>query len=443
MEVKRWCIRGGMSLGACGLFLWPMLAIASAQPSAQSPQELAGYRQVIRLSAADGSYIYQTSSGEQPYNEPSQPPKPTPPPPPLAPKPQPTTPTCAVQGDMHQLCTTQGLTLSPKATSSEALIQQFAAQRATLDRVLRAPTRAMAHGKCGQQRIDLPMPIQYCMPGADQTNRWMLQGITGQGESGWPAAEGLDLTIVSAYYNKRGPKFEHARISLINNATGRLSHVRLVEAKAGRQAGCATQNEVSLCQFVSHAGGLAWAGQYLYMAGASNLHVFDLSQFVQLGDEYVLPEVRRYGVAGPQNFKMAYVSIDTSRHELLAGPYLPETTTEPIVHWPLRADGSIADMQASYGVATSGRQPSIRIQGAASHSGTYFLSQSGSLQTKEKDYLYVVRPGGQAEQRPWHYGAEDLYIDPIRQLLWGAGEVAGRRSVVAVDISRYLPPLAE
>jgi hypothetical protein len=426
MSIKQ-CARQ-LGVGLCVLALSVLTIFpVKVRAATNTPFQLdtTGFAEVVRLAEADGSFIYQPrwlvpiAAGQTPTQPPSS------------------TEVCSASGDMQQICDLQGLRIIP-AADKESLLRQFGAPQISLFGVLNSATRAMAHGQCGQGRLDLPLVQSYCMPGSDQTNRWMLQGITGEGESGWPAVEGLNLTIVSAYHNQRGPTYEHARISLINNTTGKLLHARLVEAKAGHQPGCAFQNDVSLCQLISHAGGLAWAGKYLYMAGASRLHVFDLTHFVQLDDEYVLPEIRRDGVTGPNNFKMAFVSVDTSRHELIAGPYLDNTTREPLAHWPLRADGSLASPQASYAVATQGRQQSIRIQGAASHEGTYFLSQSGSLQTKEKDYLYIIRPGGTAERRRWLYGAEDLYIDPTRQLLWGPGEVAGRRSVVGVDISRYL-----
>jgi hypothetical protein len=104
--------------------------------------------------------------------------------------------------------------------------------------------------------------------GDNSVNYWTPQGITGNGNG---------VQAVSWYMGKSGNE-QGVRISFVNRGEGAHGEYRFglaVVPKGGQSFG----------QVKVHAGGIAWAGKYLYMADTNNgVRVFDLTQTLRVPD---------------------------------------------------------------------------------------------------------------------------------------------------------------
>ncbi|EPX56083.1 hypothetical protein D187_007425 [Cystobacter fuscus DSM 2262] len=168
------------------------------------------------------------------------------------------------------------------------------------------------------------------------TTDWIPQALTA-GVSG-----DTNVAIVSWHYAPSSPdkgvRLSVADISNMSGSTVNYRHVLLVRPTGAGQF--TTVNE--------HGGGLAWFGNYLYMADTSDgLRVFDLTQLRQVdtsttcetqvgkvgsvwcayGYKYVLPQVSAYtvpsAIASPCRPKFSFLGKDTrgGTSAVLSGEY--------------------------------------------------------------------------------------------------------------------------
>ncbi len=221
--------------------------------------------------------------------------------------------------------------------------------------VLTASTRPPATGYKGGFRWN---------DGDMATSEWIPQGLTA-GVSG-----SRNIALVSWHYAPSGPdkgvRVSVADISDMSASAVNYRHVLLVRPTGEGQF--TTVNE--------HGGGLAWFGDYLYMADTSDgLRVFDLTQVRQVdtsttcetqvgkvgavwcayGYKYVLPQVSAYTVPAsitlPCRPKFSFLGKDTrgGTSAVLSGEYCnngdtpcPHDGTTPglggrLYRWPVNA----------------------------------------------------------------------------------------------------------
>ena len=209
---------------------------------------------------------------------------------------------------------------------------------------------------------------------------WYPQGI----------AVSRDRAVLLVAWYRKGSSV--ARLSCVDARAGRYRHLRLL----GRDGGPVR----------SHAGGLAWCGDMLYVADTrGGLRVFDLSWAVRTeargDDRYALPQVGRYRPAG-EGLRFSYASVDEAQTGLLVGEYLDKAPGARLVRWPLAPNGLLAQEAASAAWITA----HTNLQGAAAVPGRMLLAQSrGPLRAGT---LHAAPYEETSESRRWAIGGEDL-----------------------------------
>ena len=143
-------------------------------------------------------------------------------------------------------------------------------------------------------------------------------------------------------------------------------------------------------RLAAHAGGLAWAGPFVYVASTDRLYRFDMRQiFTSGGSPFLLPD-RRYLVVPKQpyedNPRLSSVSTDWSgAPALVTAEYSATNKTTDVVRWPLRPGGGLAithgGVSSRYNFWVDKDSSIDKVQGVEAHRGTYWFSTSnGDLQ---------------------------------------------------------------
>lgn len=180
----------------------------------------------------------------------------------------------------------------------------------------------------------------------DEDSCWMPQGLTGSADAGELSTNSADkkLLAVSWHDENCGDRDTvGVRVSFIDVADMdhiKYRHVLLVEPVG--DAGAVTFKAVNI-----HAGGIVWAGDYLYVADTKNgLRVFDMTSIMRVdvdnnkigvdgdkmyafGYEFILPQVGKYNANNGENtdtdksMLFSWVSLDRSSDPpvLLTGEY--------------------------------------------------------------------------------------------------------------------------
>jgi hypothetical protein len=310
---------------------------------------------------------------------------------------------------------------------------------------------------------------------------WRPQGITGSREAGSP--ERPRWLAVSWYgLKERGNAQRGARISLVDCERGSPSfleyrHVLLVQDAKHLKSAAMFRLPASAPAYKQyggfapvriHAGGIAWVGNYLYVADTTlGLRVFDLTKIYAVqadpsksrcgkrGDamyafdyRYVLPQIGYYRMKGaaPHSF----VSVGTGTHGrcLWTGSYLlPAAKRTPTLFgWPLRPDGHIDTSRAAerFKPNDSGRH-AYNMQGAYRAGGSTWLTVTGRSRHKRSTARLISQaPGKKGVRWRWPHGAEDLYYEADTRTLWcltefAASESIGDRFVFGVSLPTYAP----
>ena len=207
---------------------------------------------------------------------------------------------------------------------------------------------------------------------ADSDSReWYPQGVDG-GRDG-------RVLLVSWYSKRTGA----ARISVVDQAHGRYGHVALVDADG--------------TPVKTHAGGLAWREDLLYVADTTRgLRLFDLTRF--RGD--TLPQSGTYAPAGKLRF--SFCSVDRAAGALLVGEYRDKQPGARLVRWPFGAGGLLAQEPASDAWVTA----HTNLQGALVLRG--HLLMAASRGPVREGRLTISRFRETAVRRRWAVGCEDL-----------------------------------
>jgi len=297
--------------------------------------------------------------------------------------------------------------------------------------------------------------------GDDNVDYWMPQGITGSSDA---AAGGLvagrRLLLVSWYHKdaegggpQRGVRVSVVDWNLVGRAVDDYRHLLLVEPTVGPD-GVPDFRAVEI-----HAGGIAWVGRWLFVADTRHgLRVFDMERVMEVatgedrmgrqgdrwyarGYRYVIPQVARYDVVSeprgcPVRFSFVALDRSTDPLSLVTGEYHADDRRARVLRWhldpetdlPWAPPGGVAPVEAYLAGRT-------KVQGAVSWNGAWYLSCSS--QWTRFGRLYRTGTGFDGGWLAWAYGAEDLYHERDRGLLWTPAEHPGTRDVVAVPRASF------
>ena len=246
------------------------------------------------------------------------------------------------------------------------------------------------------------------------TKDWYPQGIDGRGH----------VLLVSWYSKRTGA----ARLSVVDTDAGRYGHVALVTTD-GKPV-------------KTHAGGLAWREDILYVADTTRgLRLFDLDRFA--GD--TLPQAGWYRPAGAA-LRFSFASVDEAAGGLLVGEYTDKVPGARLVRWPFAPGGLLAQEAASDAWVTA----HANLQGAVVLAGQLLMAASrgpireGKLTTSPFAEAPSTGAGRSAARtsRPSAARSSRSPSTPTCRGRWPrrADRVQGRRALA--DRDDLQPPLA-
>ena len=283
--------------------------------------------------------------------------------------------------------------------------------------------------------------------GDDDVRYWMPQGVSGSSDA-WALGRvnGRRIIAVAWYDNGEGAGANRGvRVTFADHTLGtvRYRHALLVEPLP-----TAIPNFRGID---SHAGGIVWYGNYLYVAQTRvGFRVFDLNNIMQVETDqdemgyvdgryyarrykYIIPQIGLYRLHEDScAVKFSFVALDRSTmpHRFLSGEYHAGDHSGRLIHWRMAPNTHRLELREGLargeGAALSGE---TKMQGAVTYEGRWYISSSSQFLRYGK--LYTTAPGeGAPSERPWPYGPEDLYIERDRDRIWTATEFRGYRKVM-------------
>lgn len=307
---------------------------------------------------------------------------------------------------------------------------------------------------------------------------WMPQGFAGA-HAATPDGlyAGRHLYATSWYFGKfrnGDPGEDYTRISIAESTGDRVTygHIALVEPTSGG---------FKQLRYKSHADGVAWYGDRLFVANGVELQVYDLTHIWRMDDttrgdtglidgktsarfhRWALPLVARYSTytkagkdptepfpganprsCGPANDELCLstVSVDRSDSPSLVSAENRKGAGGRIVHWPL-ADLGVGAPTVVPALQKGYTSPVYNMQGIATDGTDYYMSgDCPETWPGYKTYscIHVAGPGDAPHvktQAPWL--TQGLSWDPHAKRLWGANEALkdtngnGRRVVFSLD----------
>jgi len=295
----------------------------------------------------------------------------------------------------------------------------------------------------------------------NRSRRWFPQGITTSADQGDPEdVEGREVVCTSWYSHDIQGLNKGTRLTFVDitdRSAPRYRHVLLVEPVL-------TASGVDVRPVQVHAGGIAWHGPYLHVAGtARGLVTFRLDDILQVpvsghrsalrllpsgavdsfGYRYLLPVRFTYDAFADDGFermRYSFLSIDrsTSPHHLVAGEYGRRAMSTRLVRYELdpstsllraHPDGYARPLELALGGVEG-------MQGATVVNGTYYLTTSSGAYGHGS--MYVGQPGAfTCHPGVLPIGTEDITYWPSRDELWSLTEYPSRRYVYAMNRSGF------
>ena len=279
---------------------------------------------------------------------------------------------------------------------------------------------------------------------------WWPQGVA--------ALRSGEVLLVGWYARRRGMRAPGTRISVVDRTPPdgpRYRHVLLVRP---RVLGLLPPAPVRV-----HAGGIAVHGDLLYVADTLlGVRLFRLGdvlrapagrpdrfrrRFLARGHDHVLPQFMALRVplrAGRRRLRHSFLSVGEvgGRHHLVVGEYRRKAQGPPrLARYLLDAATGLPeadDRGVIVPLEVHDAQPA-RMQGAAVHEGTWFVTASAGEGVPGD--LYVGAPGAWVHHRGvLPTGPEDLAWSRPGEELWCVTEWPGRRWVFPLATDRWRPP---
>lgn len=318
----------------------------------------------------------------------------------------------------------------------------------------------------------------------DTDGGWMPQGFTGSHDAyAGGLYEGRHLYIASWYYGKydfntHDPNEQYTRISITQSTGDQVTygHVALVEP---------VQGNFKELSYKSHADGIAWYGNRLFVANGVELQVYDLSHLWRMNDtseagggytglvggrtsarwhQWALPLLARYTTkpgavtdTDPQPFGagvrtcgpdkgvlcLSSLSVDRSTSSLVSVESIGDNPAARIVRWPLAQLGTQLPAKVNSFSRGYHADPVLKVQGAATD-GTHFYLSGDCPSSWHSGYscIHVAAEGETTHvltQAPEL--TESLSWDPNAGRLWGLNEaleketIGGKRVVFSINPS--------
>jgi hypothetical protein len=296
------------------------------------------------------------------------------------------------------------------------------------------------------------------------TRRWWPQGITTSADA-YDSSRIADREVIAvSWYSKAVEGVgKGTRISFIDFLAKTYRHVLLVVPTV-------VDGQVTLAPLKAHAGGIVWAGPFLYVAGTrKGIHVFRMEDLVRVPDElfvedhtrigpvddssgrlatygyrYVLPLRFAYHAAydeGHEPLRYSFLSLDRSNPrgpQLVAGEYGRGKQSTRLARFPLEPETfHLVSGEDGYSRPLLLEDKGERgMQGATIVHDTWYVTSSRGPTCLGS--LYVGSPGHFREHR-WALpvGPEDIAYVPQNDTLWSVSEHPWRRWVFRMKRSRF------
>ena len=261
--------------------------------------------------------------------------------------------------------------------------------------------------------------------GDNAVDYWWPQGITGSADATPGGVVDGHRELLVSWYSKNGKGTRVSFVNADNLSSAKYRHVLLVEPNDSGGFG--------LVQ--SHAGGIAWVGDFLYVAETNGgLRVFDMRRLLKvpnpddaLGYAFILPQVGLYKT--DPGLRFSFVALDrSSGPALVTGEYKQGAAGGRIVRWPLGAD-NLPTGQA----AAAFKSPAGSMQGALMLNGK--LGSSSSAGQGNPGTFTTGAPGAASKGHPWAAGVEDVSYAATSGRVYSLTEYPGARVVFGVGAS--------
>ncbi|MET7290384.1 hypothetical protein [Streptomyces sp. NPDC005573] len=385
-----------------------------------------------------------------------------------------------------------GSDLSGRVSDLDAALPKQGVQNllSQANRTLSTDTQCPDTFGTGDNGTPLAPVKRYCFEHDDEVStEWVPQAVTGVSDAQDDEYWGTARPVLTGWYDNENPgrsdgctasesdacNEKGVRVTFVDPSTNKYRHVLLVWPyynSYGHISYDALHADDTTLQNGIHAGGMAWYGNYLYVADTMNgLRVFDMSKIMDLnpdqdaskddatpdgltsnvsdtkqigrqnnvwygyGYRYVMPQVATWTFSSLQYNspdtdtcsttgapKASYVSIDrsTTPDELVVGEYCNSDTNFPntgrIGAWQL--NGSTGQLASSGGIASGVNKayylPQDLNQGAARYNGTWYFNQSHLYKNGTLIRARVGTDGKLAafgNGIPTAVGPEDLYYE--------------------------------
>lgn len=292
-----------------------------------------------------------------------------------------------------------------------------------------------------------------------KTPEWMPQGVSGSADAFDDGKLDERRVVAVSWYHKpeesadpgvnKGVRVSFVDVTDIDEGVVPYRHVLLVEPF--EDGGGPDFRAVKI-----HAGGIAWAGRYLYVADTvRGLRVFDTARvFAVDGDAddigrggagkysaygygYVMPQVGAYYLdEGSCSTKFSFVSLDQTSYPraLVTGEYHDWDLAGRLMRWAVDDRGLLVTDEETLSThpleAYFAQEDGV--QGAITINDEWWLSCSGQVKGGH-GLLYRRAVEAAVSEHGWVFGPEDLMFSPSEGLLWSASEFSGRRFVFSID----------
>jgi hypothetical protein len=271
--------------------------------------------------------------------------------------------------------------------------------------------------------------------------RWWPQGVTNSAH-----VDGIDRPVlVTSWYAKDLPGDRGgnrgSRITVVDLDTLRYRHVLVAVPEDDG-------DRVRFRPLTVHAGGIVWAGPYLYVADTRRvLFTCRMDDIVEVepsaetfGARFVLPVRLGYDAAHDRDqMRYSFLSLDRSTEipHLVAGEYARDDMTRRFVRYPLdpgtyhlHAEDDGVSRPVSFDDRGVGH-----MQGAAIVHGQYYVTTSRGAW--KLGAVHVGQPGAfRTHRHATPVGPEDLSYWDAGDVLWSLSEYPGHRYVFSMSRSR-------
>jgi hypothetical protein len=331
--------------------------------------------------------------------------------------------------------------------------------------------------------LDALWMFQGLYPDDDQYNDdWYPQGITGTADA-YATNDGARLLLVAWYFKfrperdyesgltkKDDPAFPGARISVIDVSRSweaPYRHVLLVKPIDGGNDGASFE------AVWTHAGGLAWYGDYLYVADGPQLLVFRMDQVTDIkgsnprylestqvgregsvfhayGYRYVLPLYKVYTFETDDPTvdidPFSALGMDKSEvpHRLVAANFVSpgSSTYDSDVRFTVAYrfdfntyDARLAESAGVVDASDAYRHGVLYVQGVLSAGDRFWFCQSST----ENRLVTLETTSSTPESWGWAYGGEGLTYSPTTDNLWCVTEFPFKRYFFCVNRAEFTP----